>query len=109
MGLKNSEHIGKIIVHPNNSNIVYVAAIGPLWSKGGDRGVYKTIDGGKNWQAVLTIDEHTGINDIIMDPRNSDVIYASSYQRRRHVLLMLAVVLDQECTKPRTVERHGTK
>ncbi len=85
MGLKNSEHIGKIIVDPGNSDVVYVAAIGPLWSKGGDRGVYKTTDGGNNWDLVLSIDEHTGVNDIVMDPRNPDVIYAAALQRRRHV------------------------
>lgn len=85
MGLKNSEHIGKIIVDPRNSNIVYVAAIGPLWSEGGDRGVYKTTDGGKTWEAVLTIDVHTGVNDLVMDPRNPDVLYAAAFQRRRHV------------------------
>lgn len=85
MGLKNSEHIGKIIVDPRNSNVVYVAAIGPLWSEGGDRGVYKTTDGGNTWKAVLTIDEHTGVTDIIMDPRDPDVLYAAAYQRRRHV------------------------
>lgn len=85
MGLKTSEHIGKIIVHPENSNIVYVAAIGPLWSPGGERGLYKTEDGGKTWNAVLTINEHTGVNDVVMDPRNPDILYASSFQRRRHV------------------------
>lgn len=85
MGLKKSEHIGKIIVDPRNSDVVYVAAIGPLWSAGGERGLYKTMDGGKNWEAVLTIDEHTGVTDIIMDPRDPDVIYAAAYQRRRHV------------------------
>ncbi len=85
MGLKESEHIGKILVDPRNSDVVYVAAIGPLWKEGGERGVYKTTDGGKNWEAVLTIDEHTGVNDIIMDPRNPDVIYAAALQRRRHV------------------------
>ncbi len=85
MGLKMSEHVGKIIVHPNDSNIVFVAAIGPLWSKGGDRGLYKTTDGGKTWEAVLTVDEHTGVNDVVMDPRNPDVLYASTLQRRRHV------------------------
>ncbi|MDC9723202.1 MAG: glycosyl hydrolase [Urechidicola sp.] len=85
MGLKMSEHIGRIIVHPENSDIVYVAAIGPLWSKGGDRGLYKTTDGGKTWEAVLTVDEHTGVNDVQMDPRNPDVLYASTFQRRRHV------------------------
>ena len=86
MGLKTSEHIGRIIVHPNNSDVVYVAAIGPLWSKGGERGLYKTIDGGKSWEAVLTVDEHTGVNDVQMDPRDPDVLYASQhFQRRRHV------------------------
>lgn len=85
VGLEHSEHIGKIIVHPENEDIVYVAAIGPLWSSGGDRGVYKTIDGGKTWMSVLAIDEHTGVNDIVMDPRNPDILYAAAYQRRRHV------------------------
>lgn len=85
MGLKTSEHIGKIIVHPDNSDVVFVAAIGPLWSKGGERGLYKTIDGGDNWEAVLTVDEHTGVNDVVMDLTNPDVLYASTFQRRRHV------------------------
>ena len=85
MGLKESEHIAKVIVHPDNSDVVYVAAMGPLWSAGGERGVYKTTDGGETWEAVLTIDEHTGISDLIMDPRNPDVLYAAAQQRRRHV------------------------
>lgn len=89
MGLENSEHIGKILVDPRNSDVVYVAAIGPLWSEGGDRGVYKTTDGGETWSAVLTIDQHTGVNDLIMDPRNPDVLYAAAYQRRRHVFTYL--------------------
>ena len=89
MGLKNSEHIGKILIDPRNSDVIYVAAIGPLWSKGGDRGVYKSTDGGETWKAVLAIDEHTGVNDIVMDPRNPDVIYAAAYQRRRHVFTYL--------------------
>ena len=89
MGLKNSEHIGKILIDPGNSNVIYVAAIGPLWSKGGDRGVYKSTDGGETWNGILTIDEHTGINDIVMDPRNPEVIYASAFQRRRHVFTYL--------------------
>ena len=84
MGLKTSEHIGKIIIDPGNSSVVYVAAIGPLWKEGGERGVYKTTDGGKTWTQVLKIDDQTGVNDIIMDPRNPDILYAASYQRRRH-------------------------
>jgi len=85
MGLKNSEHIGNIIVHPENSDVVYVSAYGPLWSKGGDRGIYKSEDGGVSWDKILYIDEHTGFNEIHMDPRNPEVLYAASHQRRRHV------------------------
>jgi len=85
MGLKNSEHISKIIVDPKNSNIVYVSAYGPLWSKGGDRGVYKTIDGGENWEQVFFVSEHSGIADLIMDPTDNSVLYTAVHQRRRHV------------------------
>ncbi|MDX5427454.1 MAG: glycosyl hydrolase [Bacteroidota bacterium] len=85
VGLKDSEHIGMIKVHPKNSNIVYVAAYGPLWSAGGDRGIYKTTDGGKNWEKVLEVSENTGFNEIHFDPRNPDVLYAAAHQRRRHV------------------------
>ncbi len=85
MGLKESEHISKIIVHPNNSDVVYVAAYGPLWKEGGDRGIYKTTDGGETWNKILSVDEHTGFADLIMDPKNPQVLYASAHQRRRHV------------------------
>lgn len=85
VGLGDSQHIGKIIVDPRNSQVVYVAAEGPLWSPGGDRGLYKTDDGGATWRAVLQISEDTGVTDMAMDPRDSNIIYASSYQRRRHV------------------------
>ncbi len=89
MGLKTSEHIGRIIVHPTNSDIILVAAIGPLWAAGGDRGVFRSKDGGKTWENVLSVDEHTGVNDIVMDPRYPNVLYASSFQRRRHVFTYL--------------------
>ncbi len=85
MGLKDSRHIGKILIDPGNSDVVYIAAEGSLWGPGGDRGLYKTTDGGKNWELILEISENTGINDMVMDPRDPDVIYASSEQRRRHV------------------------
>ena len=85
MGLKNSEHIGKIIIHPSDPDVVLVAAIGPLWAAGGDRGIYRTKDGGKTWDHVLSIDVNTGVNEIIADPRDPDIMYASSFQRRRHV------------------------
>jgi len=89
VGLKNSEHIGEILVDPRNSDVVYVASQGPLWSKGGDRGLFKTTDGGKTWNNVLEISEHTGVSDIAFDPKNPDVIYATSYQRRRHVWTLI--------------------
>jgi photosystem II stability/assembly factor-like uncharacterized protein len=89
MGLKASEHIGKIVVDPSNSDTVYVAAQGPLWAPGGDRGLYKTTDGGKTWKAVLTVSENTGVTDVVMDPRDSNVLYAASYQRRRHVWTLI--------------------
>ncbi len=89
MGLKNSEHISEILVDPRNSDVVYAASQGPLWSKGGDRGLFKTVDGGKTWENVLNISEHTGVSDIAFDPQNPDVIYATSYQRRRHVWTLI--------------------
>ena len=89
VGLKASEHIGRIVVHPANSDIVYVAAQGPLWKSGGDRGLYKTIDGGKTWQRILHISDDTGINEVYMDPRDANVLYASAYQRRRHVWTLI--------------------
>lgn len=85
LGLKDSEHIARILVDPRNSDVLYVAAQGPLWKSGGERGLYKTSDGGRTWKAVLTVDEHTGVSDVVQDPRNPDVLYAASYQRRRHV------------------------
>ncbi|HYV36232.1 MAG TPA: hypothetical protein VE988_11040, partial [Gemmataceae bacterium] len=84
MGLDKSEHIARFQIDPRNSDVVYVAAQGPLWAPGGDRGLYKTTDGGKTWKAILTFSENTGVTDIIMDPRNADVLYAASYQRRRN-------------------------
>jgi len=85
VGLASSEHIGKILIDPRNTNVVYIAAQGPLWSPGGERGLYKTTDGGETWNAVLTISPDTGVADAVFDPKDPDVIYASAYQRRRAV------------------------
>jgi len=85
MGLKDSRQTGRILIDPRNSDVVYVAAEGSVWGPGGDRGLYKTTDGGKTWKKVLEISENTGVNNVVMDPRNPDVLYASSEQRRRHV------------------------
>jgi photosystem II stability/assembly factor-like uncharacterized protein len=90
MGLETSEHIGKILVDPRDGNIVFVAAEGPLWSSGGERGLYKTSDGGGTWNQVLGIDENTGITDVEFHPQDPDVMYAAAYQRRRHIWSLLA-------------------
>ncbi len=85
MGLKDSEHISKIVVDPRNSDTVYVAAQGPLWSAGGQRGLYKTTDCGENWKLVLSKGPYTGVTDITFDPRDPDVLYAATHQRHRTV------------------------
>ena len=89
-GLEESEHIGKILIDPRDSNRIFVAAEGPLWSEGGERGLYRSTDGGQSWEAVLAIDENTGITDVEFHPENPDVLYAASYERRRHVWALLA-------------------
>jgi photosystem II stability/assembly factor-like uncharacterized protein len=88
-GLRKSEHIGRIVVDPRDSKVVYVAAEGPLWGPGGERGLYKTTDGGSNWKNVLTISENTGVADVAIDPSNPDILYATAYQRRRHVFTLI--------------------
>jgi photosystem II stability/assembly factor-like uncharacterized protein len=85
VGLAQSEHIGRIVIDPRNSDVVYVAAQGPLFSAGGERGLYKTTDGGKTWTRSLFISDDTGITDVVLDPKNPDVVYAAGYPRRRHV------------------------
>ncbi|HEX6200128.1 MAG TPA: glycosyl hydrolase, partial [Thermoanaerobaculia bacterium] len=89
VGLKASEHIGKIVIDPRDTDVVLVAAQGPLWSSGGDRGLYKTTDGGETWKKVLEISPDTGVTDLVYDPRNPDRLYAASYQRRRHVWTLI--------------------
>ena len=85
MGLKSSEHISKIVIHPENSDVIWVAAQGPLWSKGEERGLYKSVDGGQIWKKVLGDAEWTGVTDLVMDPRDPDRLYAASWDRHRTV------------------------
>jgi len=83
VGLKTSMHIGRIVTHPSNPAIVYVAAQGSVWGPGGERGLYRTMDGGKTWQRTLHVDDDTGVTDVAMDSLDPNVLYAASYQRRR--------------------------
>lgn len=83
MGLRDTHHIGRILIHPTNQNIVYVAAAGHLWGPNEKCGVFKTVDGGKTWTKALGINADKSANDLAMDPQNPDTIYAAAYQRRR--------------------------
>lgn len=83
MGLRESHHIGRIVVNPNDTDIVYVAALGHLWGANPERGVFMTTDGGVTWQHVLRLNDDTGVVDLAMDPANPKVLYAGAYQRRR--------------------------
>jgi photosystem II stability/assembly factor-like uncharacterized protein len=85
LGLKNSEHIARILIDPRNPAVVYVAAEGPLWSAGGERGLYKSADGGKTWALSLEISKDTGVASAEFDPANPDILYTAAYQRRRSV------------------------
>ena len=89
MGLKKSEHISEIIVHPDNSDVVWVAAQGPLWTSGGERGLYKTTNGGTSWKRVLGNDQWTGVTDIMIDPRNPQILYAATWDRHRTVAALM--------------------
>jgi photosystem II stability/assembly factor-like uncharacterized protein len=89
LGLKNSEHIASIVVDPTNPQTVYVGAYGPVWSEGGERGVYKTTDGGQTWKLVKAVGTYAGCNDLVMDPRNPQVLYAAFHQRMRKVFTYL--------------------
>mgnify|MGYP002527152379 CR=1 FL=1 len=83
IGLEKTYHIGRVIIHPRNSKIVYVAALGNLWKESAERGVYKTIDGGKSWEKVLFINEMTGVVDLAIDKNDPNTVYAATYQRMR--------------------------
>ena len=89
MGLEASQHLSKIIIHPEDSQILFVASQGPLWSPGGERGLFKTTDGGATWTNVLSAGEWTGVTDVVMDPRNPDVLYAATWQHQRTVAALI--------------------
>src|SRR5713226_819871 len=89
MGLRKSEHIARILIDPRDSNVIYVAAPGPLWKGGGDRGLYKSTDGGKTWTCLIKTGESTGEADVVMDPRNPDILLAATHQRQRRFYTLI--------------------
>ncbi|NBC22831.1 MAG: glycosyl hydrolase, partial [Gammaproteobacteria bacterium] len=89
MGLEASEHIGMIRIDPRDSDVIWVAAQGPLWSAGGQRGLYRSADGGETWEKLLGDDEYTGANEVHLDPRDPDVVYAVTWQRFRNVAALM--------------------
>lgn len=90
MGLRKSQHIARVLIHPTNADIVYVAAMGPLWAGGGERGLFKTTDGGRTWKNLKQLGEYTGFTDVTFDPTNPDIVYAASYQRDRRAYSFVA-------------------
>ena len=82
-GLAETRHIGRVLVHPSNPDVAYVAAVGHLWGSNSERGVFKTTDGGQKWTRVLYVDDHTGATDLVMDPQNPETLFAATYQRQR--------------------------
>ncbi len=89
MGLEGSRHVGRILIHPENSRVVYVAALGSLWGPNPGRGLFRTTDGGKSWTNVLKVSEHTGVVEVRMNPRNPEILYAATFQRERRQWSML--------------------
>jgi len=84
IGLPKSEHISRIRIHPNNPDIVYVGVIGNLWKPNSERGLYKSIDGGNSWSKILYVSDKAGVGDVVMDPNNSRILYASTWQMKRN-------------------------
>ena len=82
-GLSDSHHMSVILIHPQNPDVVYAAAMGYLFSPNAERGVFKTADGGENWEQILYIDEHTGVIDLVMDPTDPETLYAAAYEKYR--------------------------
>ncbi len=89
LGLNDSQHIGRIIVHPEDPNTIFVASQGPLWSPGGERGLFKSADGGATWNNILSGGDFTGVNDVVMHPENSDVLLATTHEHHRTVAALV--------------------
>lgn len=107
--LPGSQHIGRIVVDPRDPNVVYVAAVGPLWAPGGERGLFKTTDGGRTWTNTKEISQYTGFTDIAIDPLNPDVLYAASYMRERRAYSFLPAGTESAIWKTTDGARTWTK
>ncbi|MBI2834523.1 MAG: hypothetical protein HYX76_08885 [Acidobacteria bacterium] len=83
MGLRDSHHVARVVLHPTNPDIVYVASVGHLWGPNKERGLYKSTDGGTTWKNILFVNDFTGVTDVAMDPNDPTILYAASYQRQR--------------------------
>ena len=108
MGLRESRHIGRIALHPDDPDLVYVAAMGHLWGPNDERGLYRSADGGATWQRILNIDEDTGVVDVALDPEDPAIVYAATYQRRRRPWGSTAVVREARSTRVWTAATAGT-
>jgi photosystem II stability/assembly factor-like uncharacterized protein len=109
MGLPHSEHIAKILFDPRDANTILVASQGPLFSGGGDRGLFKSTDGGQTWKPLLQISQDSGVTDVAIDPRNPDVMYAAAYQRRRHTSIIVAGGPESAIYKTTDAGAHWSK
>ena len=107
VGLRETRHIGRIVLHPESTDIVYVAAMGHLFGDNEERGLYKSSDGGATWQKTLYIDAMTGVVDVAMDPGDPNILYAATYQRQRKSLDSTAAALEAACTNPPMRARAG--
>ena len=107
--LPKSQHIGRIVVDPRDPAVVYVAAMGPLWSSGGERGLFKTTDGGKTWTNTKQISANTGFTELVMDPSNPDVLYAASLERERREYGFLPAGPESGIWKTRDAGRTWTQ
>ena len=107
--LPTSQHIGRIAIDPRNPDVVYVAALGPLWAPGGERGLFKTTDGGRTWTNTMPISQYTGFTDVVMDPANPDILYAAAFMRERRAYSFLPAGPESAIYKTTNAGRTWTK
>jgi hypothetical protein len=109
MGLEKTERIASVQINPKNPDVVYAAAMGPLWGPGTDRGLFKTTDGGKTWEKILYVDENTGCSEVTLDPRNPDIVYAAMWEHRRTAWSFESGGHSRRCTNQRMRVKLGIR